>query len=270
MYDMSANVITGTVEGKGFLMDYFSFGDGTQPFVLLPGVSLLPITPLAELVAKQYRRFHDGYKTYLFDRKHDVVDGYSVEDMADDTAEAMRLLGIKGAYVMGTSQGGMIGQILAAKYPELVAKLVLCCTISSANEVTVNTLSKWVNIAKTGDVYALNMAFFRNIYSDAFLAKNADTLEKVAIVGEADDVRRFIALANACLGFDARPLLGEIKCDCLVVGSEIDKVVGAEPSRRLAERLGCDLIMYGQYGHAAFDEAPDLHDHILDFFGKNK
>ena len=78
---------------------------------------------MADAIAKQYRRFHEDYIVYVFDRKRDFDDGYSVEDMAEDTAEAMKRLGLKDACVMGCSQGGMMAQVLAAKHPELVSQL---------------------------------------------------------------------------------------------------------------------------------------------------
>ena len=225
----------------------------------------MPVTPMADAIAKQYRRFHEDYIVYVFDRKRDFDDGYSVEDMAEDTAEAMKRLGLKDACVMGCSQGGMMAQVLAAKHPELVSQLVLCSTTSSAADITENTVHEWIKIAKTGDVVALNHAFFTSIYSEAFQKKNAVALSYAEKVGNAEGLARFVKLANACLSFDARPLLDKIKCDCLVVGSSIDKVLGYEPTLELAEALRCNPIIYDQYGHVVFDEAPDLHDHILDF-----
>ncbi|PTQ87873.1 alpha/beta fold hydrolase [Agitococcus lubricus] len=48
---------------------------------------------------------------------------YNLYDMAADTVGLMSSLGIERAHIIGASMGGMIGQIIAAKYPERVISL---------------------------------------------------------------------------------------------------------------------------------------------------
>ena len=50
-------------------------------------------------------------------------DNYSLEDMADDMACVLRHLELRGAHVVGMSMGGMIGQALACRHPQLVLSL---------------------------------------------------------------------------------------------------------------------------------------------------
>ena len=50
---------------------------------------------------------------------------YSIEEMADDAAEA---LDGRRAHVAGFSMGGYLAQTLALRHPELVERLVLVCT----------------------------------------------------------------------------------------------------------------------------------------------
>lgn len=50
---------------------------------------------------------------------------YSVETMADDAIRVLQHYGKNSAHVVGMSLGGMIGQILALKYPKAVLSLVL-------------------------------------------------------------------------------------------------------------------------------------------------
>ena len=48
---------------------------------------------------------------------------YTLHDMAADTVGLLDALRIERAHVMGVSMGGMIGQLMAAKYPQRVASL---------------------------------------------------------------------------------------------------------------------------------------------------
>ncbi|MDB5987383.1 MAG: alpha/beta fold hydrolase [Nevskia sp.] len=53
-----------------------------------------------------------------------VKAGYTLDDMAQDAIGLLDALAIKHAHVIGTSMGGMIAQILAAKYPKRISSLV--------------------------------------------------------------------------------------------------------------------------------------------------
>ena len=53
---------------------------------------------------------------------------YDLYDMADDVALLIDRLGLNKVHVIGASMGGMIAQILAAKYPEKIEKLALLFT----------------------------------------------------------------------------------------------------------------------------------------------
>ena len=48
---------------------------------------------------------------------------YSLEDMADDAIGLLSALGVARAHVVGASMGGMIAQIMAARYPQRVLSL---------------------------------------------------------------------------------------------------------------------------------------------------
>ena len=57
---------------------------------------------------------------------------YSLHDMADDAVGLLDALGIARAHLVGVSMGGMISQIVAARYPERV--LSLSSIMSSTND----------------------------------------------------------------------------------------------------------------------------------------
>ncbi|MEE1051900.1 MAG: alpha/beta hydrolase, partial [Lachnospiraceae bacterium] len=103
----------------GVCTDYIEFGNGNIPLVLVPGLSLRRVKGTGLAIARMYRIFADQYKVYLFDRRDDIPEGFTVQDMAEDLAAAMGELGIRSACVLGISQGGMIAQYLAMEHPEL-------------------------------------------------------------------------------------------------------------------------------------------------------
>ena len=51
-------------------------------------------------------------------------------------------------------------------------------------------------------------------------------------------------------------------------GAKKDKIVTAEASLEIAQRLGSELVLYEEYGHAVYEEAKDFNQCIYDFFAK--
>ena len=53
----------------------------------------------------------------------------------------------------------------------------------------------------------------------------------------------------------------------LVIGAKEDKVVTAKGSEEIADKLGCEIYLYGEgYGHGVYDEAEDYKQRCLEFF----
>ncbi len=167
------NAKNGTVSIDGTSMSYVSFGRGNKKLVILPGLSdgLTTVKGKALLLAGPYRRFLDRFTIWMFSRKDDLPEGYSIHDMADDQAIAMKVLGIGSTFVMGVSEGGMIAQSLAIRHPEMVEKLVLAVTASEANDMIRENVARWITFAEAGDHKSLMIATAEKSYSESYLKK---------------------------------------------------------------------------------------------------
>ncbi len=263
----TAAVSVKTVSSGGMEMDYITFGNGEKSFVILPGLSVHSVMGSADAIAEAYKDFAEEYTVYLFDRAKDIHDGYTVRDMAGDTAVAMKALGIENADVFGASQGGMIAQYLAIDHPELVHKLILGSTLARPNDGFNSIVDEWISLAEEKQETRLLESFVDSVYSEATLESYRDTLISMNSGISDKEYERFIILAAACKSFDCYDELSNIKCPVLVIGSEGDGVVGADGSRQIAEALGCELYLYDKnYGHGVYDEAPDYRQRCLDFF----
>ena len=72
--------ITDKVYTDVFSMAYIRFGHGKNPLVILPGLSIQSMIPLVPVLVKQYEIFTKDFTVYLFDRRKDMPDNYSVKD----------------------------------------------------------------------------------------------------------------------------------------------------------------------------------------------
>ncbi len=256
-----------TLETGKRRMKVFSTGNGKKAFVILPGLSIHSIMRYSADVGAAYSPFLEEYTLYLFDRSEDIELGYSISDMASDTALAFRSLGIESADIFSASQGGMIALEMEINHPGLCRSVVLGSTLSRVNDTFLSVASTWIEKAEKMDEEGLLGSFVDAVYSqntlkiyrDAIIASNRGITE--------EEYRRFIILTSASLDFDVSDSLGRIKTPTLVIGSEGDRVVTPEASRETSSALGCGCYMYpSSYGHAVYDEAPDYRERILEFF----
>lgn len=254
----------------GSELDCLSFGHGREAVVILPGLSTAEVRKAGPVLSLMYRLFTKDFTVYIMDKRRHVPQGCTVSMLAEDCAAAMDALGIKKAHVLGVSLGGMIAQELAIKRPELVRSLVLALTASRCNPAIENSVGRWLGCVEKGDYSAFGRDMMESMYSEAYLEKYRFLLPLVGLLSRPKDVGRFVNLAKACLSCKSYERLCEISCPTLVIGAVEDRVVSAEASAEIAERLGCKLHIYEKLGHAAYDEADNFNDIVLAFFRKHK
>ena len=265
---MISNARNGEATFGDTKMSYVSFGRGERVLILIPGLSdgLTTVKGRALLLAKPYALFFERYTVYMFSRRDDLPSDHSIRDMANDQADAMKALGISKACIMGVSQGGMIAQYLAIDHPEMTEKLVLAVSAPDANDRIKAAVTKWVGFAKQGKHKELMIDTAEMSYSQEYLKKYRKFYPFISFVGKPADYDRFLANADAILGFDAFHELNKISCPTLIIGGEEDQVVGVQASYDMhAQIAGSELYVYPGLGHAAYEEAKDFNQRVYDF-----
>lgn len=223
------------------MINYFSFGKGSKNFVIIPGLSAVSVMPLKAIVEDMYSIFTEDYTVYLFDRRTDIGDVYTTEEMAKDTAEKMKELGIQNAVVFGVSQGGMIAMCVALAYPELVDCLIIGSSMARNSTLSREVFESWKN----------------NPPAD-FCQGATD-----------EEMRRFFVMTDALLNFDIYDRLPEIKCKAFAIGGRKDDITGVSGTIEIAEQLKCKSYIYEDYGHLAYAEAPDYMERVKAFLDES-
>lgn len=258
-----------TVEVNGKELDYAVFGSGKTPLIMIPGISIKSVLLSAQSVAAAYSGYIENHTVYLFDRQRNPSDDYDIDCMASELAEALKLIGVENADFFGTSQGGMIAQQIALTQPGLVHKLVLACTASRPSEHSEEVITRWIKFALERDIEGLCTDFVNNLYSEAFAKRFLNLVIKLHSDCSDEELDRFVTLAKAAKDFDVYNEIDRIKCPAFVLGAQNDKVLTGRSSEEIAEKIGCEIYMYGEpYGHAVYDEARDFKDKAFSFFNR--
>ena len=269
---MSDNLVR-TVRTGGFEMEYACFGSGPRPLVIIPGLAIKSVMKSAASLQVPYKMFTEDFTLYFFDRRKDVVPGYSIGEMARDQVLAMQELGLAGVALYGVSQGGMVAQHIASTHPELVWKLVLGCSTSKAEPEQLEVIGNWTRLALAHDAQGLVEAFIRDCFSVKFAERYGRALRTMYRDVTPEEMERFAVFARECDFVDTGDILGNIKCPTLVIAASEDRVVLPVASTKIFDKLQAagvpsEFHMFEGYGHAAFDEIKEYKDRILEFLKK--
>ena len=267
------DTVHGTVETGSFSMRYFRFGKGERTAVILPGLGIKSVMDMSDGVAREYSVMEDDFTVYVFDRREDIPEGYTVRGMASDTAEALSHLGLGEICLFGASQGGMIAMAMAADHPELIRKLALASTAARVGRKEYRTVGRWADLAQERKGVELCLDFGEKIYPPGMFRMFREFLTDMGRSVTDGEFDRFIALAEATRGFDVTEDLCKIRCPVMVTGSDDDMVLGKTAARGIVRGLGrqegVEFHMYKGCGHAAYDTAPDFRRRLYAFFMKD-
>lgn len=249
------------------IINYVSFGYGNKNLLLIPGLNIERIKGKALQLAFFYRIFLRDYKVFIFDHKEHINESYEISDMVEEIVYCIKKLNIDKVDVVGVSQGGMIAQLLAINYPDIVEKLVLVATTSRNNPTQNNVIDRWIVLAENGELQELQKNMLETVYSKRYIAKNKwlSILVRIIFKPKLNQLDRFIILARSCLKFDVFDKLDKIQSKTLVIGAKLDQVIPVEFSNELAERINCQKFIFEKSGHAVHQEVSDFNQTVLNF-----
>jgi pimeloyl-ACP methyl ester carboxylesterase len=154
---------------NGLNMYYEIHGAGPPLLLLHGGTGSIPVNWIPFL-STQFRVI--AMEQMGHGRTADAMDRpFHYHDMAEDTVELMRQLGIESAVIVGYSDGGIIGLDMAIHHPERVTKLA----VTGANARTDGYTEENLEWARTFDPHDL-------LVSDAYGRLSPDGVDHWPIV----------------------------------------------------------------------------------------
>jgi len=255
------------LDGNAFI-PYVEFGDPNgAPLVIVPGLGdgLEPLEGegAMKILRLAYRPL-SRFRVIISSRRMLTPVGFTIADMADDVARLMRGLGAAPAAVMGESMGGMIGQELAARHPEIVERLVLASTVAHVDAPMLVMLDRWEGYVRQGKLREHARAARADVLTGR-LARLYRVLGGLLMLFPRPRYpERYFIHCAAIRGFDARPLLSRITCPTLVTGGTLDVVTRPELVRELAAGIpNARLVMIDRVGHAPALQRPTVFNRAL-------
>lgn len=256
-------VISGGAE-----IEYFKYGAGERTLVVLPGLAVKSVLLYKDMVAGALGLFGEGFEVYVFDRRSNLPESYSVEDMARDYIAAFETLGLKDVAIYGISQGGMIALTLTLQRPDLVSALVLGSTSARLSDESKAVVKEWNTLANAKDGHGLIDSFIKYVYSPAFAEKYGEAIAK-SLEGITDEeFARLAVLTGRMNEYDIYDRLGEINCPALILCGDEDAVLGSKAPAELSAIRNSEIHVFQGFGHAVYDEEPEFREKAMAFLTK--
>ncbi len=187
---------------------------------------------------------------------------YTIEQLVDDVHALHQALGIAKTHFVGLSMGGMTGQLLAVKYPDLLLSLTLCDTASHMPPE-----SAWddrINTATDKGMDGLVEGTLARWFTPAFHTSNPDEIARVGDMIRSTAVNGFIACCEAIKVMNQTSILSNITAPTMIIVGEEDAGTTPDMSRIIqAEIGGSELEILPQAAHLSNIEQADAFNKTL-------
>jgi 3-oxoadipate enol-lactonase len=195
---------------------------------------------------------------------------YTLDQLAEDARQLLAALGVKTTHWVGLSMGGMIGQALALKAPELFASLVLCDTSSRVPPEARPTWQERIRTAETQGMAPIVEATIGRWFTAPFRDARPDVVDPVRAMIRATPPAGYAGCCHAISQLDLTDRLPAIKVPTLVIVGEEDQGTPVAAARAIQERIqGAELVVLTSAAHLSNLEQPKAFTRALtDFLAK--
>lgn len=194
---------------------------------------------------------------------------FTLAELAQAVLNVLDDLGIDRFKYAGVSVSGALSLELAVLAPRRVTHIVPVCTSAKIGEP--GPWSERADLVRAQGPGVLIAAQQERWFSPEFIEEEADTVADVMNQIAAADRGSYAYLCEAIGNFDARPRLGEIAAQTLVISGELDPATPVEAGEYMAAHIpGAHLeVIPGAY-HQAIVEHPLVIARVINaFFAEN-
>jgi 3-oxoadipate enol-lactonase len=195
---------------------------------------------------------------------------YTIDALVDDAARLIREWGQGPVAFVGLSMGGMVGQGVAVRHPELLRGVVLANTTARYPDAARPTWAARIAAVEQGGMAAVADAVVeRYLHADYRAAHPEVAAALRAQLLRADPVG-YVACCHAIASVDWLDRLAAVRVPTLVIAGARDVGATPEMARAIAERIaGAELQIFDDASHLSVVETPDrFHTAVAEFLGR--
>jgi 3-oxoadipate enol-lactonase len=192
---------------------------------------------------------------------------YSLDELSEDVRALLQALGITRTHFIGLSMGGMIGQIIAIKYPQMLQSLVLCDTMSRVPTEAKPMWDDRIHTAETGGMEPLVEPTLARWFTEPFRQKGSPVLDQVRTMIRSTPPRGYTGCCHAIAALNLTDHLKAITLPTLIIVGEDDPATPVAASHVIHEQIrGSELVILKSAAHLSNLEQPEAFNQALTAF----
>ena len=222
--------------------------------------------------AYQFRFFKEKYSLITIDfpgfgRSENMEDS-NMFRVADMIYRFLKNNNIINFSLVGHSMGGMLAQVISAKYPESITKLILSCTHTGYNLPNKSPLRQpYLDRLQQRKVMTDKEYGILRIKRMLPKLKNQKILEFLAKISEEITQQSILCGGTAMQILNTKELLNKIHSPCLILTGSDDVVVSKEKSSILISEIKHSIHKeISGVGHAPYCEDQEKFNNYIDTF----
>ena len=181
----------------------------------------------------------------------------NLDELVDDAARLVREWGCGPVIWIGLSMGGMVGQGLAIRHPELVRGLVIANSTARYPDAARPMWAERIARVEQGGLAAIADAVMERYFSAAFRAGQAGAVDACRLRLLRTDPAGYVAGCQAVSEVDWLDLLHEVRCPTLVIAGAEDVGAPVAMSEAMVARIaGAELVVIEGASHLSVIEQP--------------
>jgi 3-oxoadipate enol-lactonase len=159
---------------------------------------------------------------------------YRIEDLAQDVIAVLDRLQLDSVHLVGLSIGGMIGQVLAADYPQRIKTLVACATTGKWTGDTPMMQKRLAAVQACGSLEAIVDDAMQQRYSPAVREQRPVRWQALRDTFLGTSLHGYLGCMHAVLNHDVSGRLYKVSAPTLVISGSDDPVTSAAAGRGIA------------------------------------
>ncbi len=253
--------------------------NGISTNYMLEGPAHAPVVTLSHSLATDLSMWDptvpalkDRFRVLRYEtRGHGRTDApkgaYTLDQLADDALGLLGALGIERTHWVGLSMGGMIGQTLALKAPQVFASLSLCDTSSRVPAEAKPAWQDRIRTAESQGMEPLVEPTLARWFTEPFRNSRKDVIGAVATMIRNTPPAGYAGCCHAISSLDLTDRIHAIKMPAIAIVGEDDPGTPVAAHKVIHERIaGCRLEVIPRAAHLSNIEQPDAFNKALTSF----
>ena len=192
---------------------------------------------------------------------------YTMDDLVDDAARVIREWGRGPVVWVGISMGGMVGQGLAARHPELVKALVVANSTSWYPPEAHDMWRQRIATVESQGMQGIVEGVLARYFHEGFRAAHPEIDAAARATLLRNDEQGYVGCCHAVKGLDWRAELAKIACPTLVIAGAKDQGAPVAMSEAIVKAVpGARLELMPEASHISVLEQPAEFERIVKAF----